>query len=171
MSDRSIHLIRKASICMLIFGAVAAMHPQQAHAQVWTNANELYRHLKRACEVSRQVEEAVTDSRGNVVRDAAGNVQTKWVTRTEIDRGCVPQKFPNLRLRQYAKFLEVDERTFGSDYVFFNAGDVDLKCKASSSDIRSYKATRKGASVLVEGTVLAWEWRPIDDNFVMHCSL
>ncbi len=141
-----------------------------AQREVW-NANDLQRYLKRACEVSWQVEEAITDSNGNVQRDQNGQVRTRMVTKSKTNYSCVPGKFDQLRVRQNVKFLKVSEGTFGADYVVFGAGSVDLKCIASKRDIQQFKRFDKGTRFDVEGTVVRWEWGLIDDDLIMNCIL
>lgn len=149
---------------------MSALVTLPAQAQTW-QARPLYEYLKKACDVAYQVEEAITDGNGNVQRDAQGNVRTRWVTRTRIDHSCVPGKFSQLRVRQRVEFEEVSESFIGSDHIFFKAGPVDFKCIASASTIKAYKGTKKGTPFVVEGTLVGWEPRIWNDNFVMRCDL
>jgi hypothetical protein len=153
---------------LLLF--IVIVQASNAQAETWT-ADQLHGYLKNACEISWQVEEAITDSNGNVQRDKDGNVRTTMVTRTRIDYSCVPSKFSNLRIKQVAEFQEVDENTFGNDYVFFDAGPVDLKCVANEQSINYFKDVAKGTKFNIEGTVIRWEPGLWDDNFVMNCGL
>jgi hypothetical protein len=154
-----------------IAAAITALSvASSVQAETW-NARDLYNYLKRACEVAYQVEEAITDGNGNVTRDERGQVRTRMVTRTQLDYSCVPNKFSQLRISQRVEFVEVDERTFGTDYIFFNAGPVDLKCRASTAEVRAYKGVKKGTTYYIEGTLVGWEPRMWNDNFVMNCGL
>lgn len=162
--------MKLTTLAAVAAAAVTLSTSQLARAETW-HARDLYNHLKRACEVPYQVEEAITDSNGSVTRDERGQVRTRTVTKTRIDHNCVPNWYSQLRISQRVEFIEVDERTFGSDYIFFKAGPVDLKCRASADEVRAYKSVKKGTPFHIEGTLTGWEPRVWNDNFVMNCRL
>ena len=139
-------------------------------ADTWTSADSLHDFLKDACEESYMVEEAITDSKGNEQRDQSGSVKTKFVTRYRINHSCVPSKFPNLYLETTAEFQEVEENTFESNYVIYDAGVVDLKCKADDATMIAYQGAEEGVMYRVSGRVLEWEWNLREDDFVMNCN-
>ena len=158
------------NIKIAAFFLIAILPVSNVKAETWT-ANQLQAYLKNSCEISWQVEVAITDSSGNVTRDQNGNIRTKMETRSRTDYSCVPSKFSTLRINQVAEFQEIDENLFGNDYVLFDAGSVDLKCVASEQTVEYFKSVSKGSTFNVSGTVTGWEYQAWDDNFVMNCGL
>jgi hypothetical protein len=132
------------NIKIAAFFLIAILPVSNVKAETWT-ANQLQSYLKNACELSWQVEVAITDSSGNVTRDQNGNIRTKMETRSRTDYSCVPSKF--------------------------DAGSVDLKCVASEQTVEYFKSVSKGSTFNVSGTVTGWEYQAWDDNFVMNCGL
>ena len=159
-------LFKAVNVSMVMF----LFHPSIARADTWSDSRTLYNYLKKACKYSYTVEEAVTNSDGGVQKDQNGKVLTRFVTKSEIRRSCVPSKFPNLYLSTYATFKEVDKNTFGSDYIIFDSGPVDLKCIVNRSTAESWENVEEGTGRRISGTVVEWRFGLIDDDFVMNCD-